>query len=100
MKTSTFKLTSAFLLLTFLLIISGCATAIDLEQCIAQEPEGFLKGLIHGLILPISFIISLFDGETVIYAMNNNGGWYDFGFLLGASMTLGGSSKATCRKNR
>lgn len=98
MKTSTFRLSSALLLFVFVLILSGCATAIDVEQCVAQEPEGFLGGLIHGLILPISFIISLFDGDTVIYALNNNGGWYDFGFLLGASMTVGGSSKATCSK--
>lgn len=100
MKTSTLKLSSALLLFVFLLIISGCATAIDVEQCIVQEPEGFVGGFIHGLILPISFFFSLFDEETVIYAMNNNGGWYDFGFVLGASMTLGGSSKATCRKNK
>ena len=100
MKNSTLKLSSAFLLLSFLLIISGCATAIDVEQCVSAEPEGFLRGLLHGLILPISFVISLFDEETVIYALNNNGGWYNFGFVLGASMTLGGSSKATCSKRK
>jgi len=41
-------------------------------------------GLWHGLILPISFLISLFGRDIGIYQVTNNGSWYDFGFLLGA----------------
>jgi hypothetical protein len=51
-------------------------------------PAGFLAGLWHGLILPITFIISLFDSDIRIYETNNNGGWYDLGFLLGVSSTF------------
>jgi hypothetical protein len=54
------------------------------------EPAGFWAGLWHGLILPITFFISLFNPGVGIYETNNNGGWYNFGFLLGASSSLGG----------
>ncbi len=52
---------------------------------------GFWKGLWHGLISPITFIISLFSDTIHVYEVHNNGGWYNFGFLLGASITFGGS---------
>ncbi len=54
-------------------------------------PAGFLAGLWHGLILPITFIVSLFSMNVRIYETNNSGRWYDFGFLIGASSSLGGS---------
>lgn len=55
------------------------------------EPAGFLTGLWHGLIMPITFIVSLFDPDVRMYEVNNNGRWYDFGFFLGVSATFGGS---------
>ena len=54
-------------------------------------PAGFLAGQWHGLILPIMFIISLFNMNVRIYETNNSGRWYDLGFLIGASGSLGGS---------
>jgi len=45
------------------------------------------------MILPISWFISLFSDSTAIYAIYNNGGWYDFGFVLGC-LTIGGGSAA------
>lgn len=54
-------------------------------------PANFLAGLWHGLILPITFIVSLFNPNVRIYEMNNSGRWYDFGFFMGASSSLGGS---------
>jgi len=54
-------------------------------------PAGFLASLWHGLILPITFIVSLFSPNVRIYETNNSGRWYDFGFILGASSSLGGS---------
>ncbi len=54
-----------------------------------QQPDaaaaGFLAGLWHGLLFPLTFIVSLFDMNVRIYETNNIGRWYDFGFLLGAS---------------
>ena len=52
---------------------------------------GFWLGLWHGIIVPITFIISLFSDTVGIYEVHNNGGWYDFGFVIGASVFLGGS---------
>ena len=54
-------------------------------------PAGFLAGLWHGLILPITFIVSLFSTKVRIYEIINSGRWYDFGFLIGASSSLGAS---------
>ena len=54
-------------------------------------PAGFLAGLWHGLILPITFIVSLFIPNVRIYEKNNSGRWYDFGFIMGALSSLGGS---------
>ena len=44
---------------------------------------GFLYGLWQGLIFPLSWIASLFTDKVAIYAVPNNGGWYDFGYFLG-----------------
>jgi hypothetical protein len=46
------------------------------------------------------FIISLFNDSVGIYEMHNNGGWYNFGFLLGASIIFGGSGGGACRGRR
>ena len=56
------------------------------------EPAGFWVGFWHGLIAPITFVVSLFNPGVRFYETNNNGGWYDFGFILGASSSLGGST--------
>lgn len=58
------------------------------------RPAGFLAGLWHGLISPIVFFVSLFVDGVRIYETNNNGLLYDFGFILGASSSLGGSGTA------
>jgi hypothetical protein len=54
-------------------------------------PADFWAGLWHGLIVPFTFLISLVITEVRIYEVNNNGRWYDFGFLFGVSLTWGGS---------
>ena len=50
---------------------------------IITDPCGFWEGLWHGIILPFSFIGSLCSENINIYELNNNGGWYDFGFCIG-----------------
>jgi hypothetical protein len=49
-------------------------------------------GLWQGLISPITFVISLFTSEVNIYEVQNNGNWYDFGFMLGVATALGGGA--------
>lgn len=46
-------------------------------------PAGFWPGLWHGMIAPITFIVSLFAPGVSIYETHNNGRWYEFGFMLG-----------------
>jgi hypothetical protein len=50
------------------------------------RPAGFLGGFWHGFIAPITFVVSLFMSGVSIYETNNNGCWYEFGFLLGVSV--------------
>ncbi|MBN1138796.1 MAG: hypothetical protein JXM73_19585 [Anaerolineae bacterium] len=52
------------------------------------EPAGFWAGVWHGSIMPITFVVSLFKPGVGIYETHNNGGWYNFGFVLGASSSL------------
>ncbi len=73
---------SAVLLAVFL--FSSCAATEPVQECLTGKEYGFLYGLLHGFITPVSFIVSLFDDNVAIYAINNTGGWYDFGFLLGS----------------
>jgi hypothetical protein len=72
---------------TALFVISGCAHQ---PHPSAYEPPGFWSGLLHGFLILFSFIGSLFT-DVRIYAFPNSGGWYDFGYLIGASMFLGGA---------
>ncbi len=57
------------------------------------KPAGFWAGLWHGIILPITFVIRLFNPNVGIYEINNNGRWYDFGFLLGILASFGGGGR-------
>jgi hypothetical protein len=52
------------------------------------EPAGFWAGFWHGSIAPIALLVSLFKPGVGIYETNNNGPWYDFGFILGLSGSL------------
>jgi len=54
------------------------------------EISGFWKGLWHGFISPVTFIISLFSDKVSFYEVHNNGGWYNFGFVLAAGLFLSG----------
>jgi hypothetical protein len=58
------------------------------------DVAGFFMGFWHGIILPITFVISLFADGVGVYEVHNTGGWYDFGFVLGVVMFLGGSHGA------
>lgn len=61
---------------------------------VGAQPAGFWAGIWHGLIAPITFLISLFAEGVSIYETNNNGHWYEFGFLLGIGGCSAGSGGA------
>jgi len=77
------------------------AFALVLGSCTASQPHGiiisalgsspgFWKGLWHGFIAPVAFLVSLFSNDVRIYAFPNAGRWYDFGFMLGIGGFSGG----------
>lgn len=72
------------------MLVSGCAQSNQEQDTPGEDGvAGFWPGLWHGLILPIAFIISLFDESVGIYEIHNNGNWYNFGFVLGTWFVFG-----------
>ena len=86
-----------------LLVLSACAPganpAVEVPSA-DGDVAGFWLGLWQGIIVPITFIISLFSDTVSIYEVHNNGGWYDFGFVIGAGFFLGGSGAGANRARR
>ena len=64
------------------LTLSACA-ATEASTAVAPTAPGFLLGLWHGFIFPVAWVVSLFASNVAVYAVPNNGGWYDFGYFLG-----------------
>ena len=77
------------LVFMFIILFSSCADVTIIHECTNGNPYGFWSGFWHGIISPISFIGSLFSENIAMYAVNNNGGWYDFGFASGAGILFG-----------
>ncbi len=81
------------LLLVVMFIFSSCvAGPNEFEKTVNRDGKmaGFWKGLWHGLIAPITFIISIFTKNVRFYEVHNTGLWYNFGFVLGAGLFLSG----------
>ncbi|MBN1310594.1 MAG: hypothetical protein JXB30_04175 [Anaerolineae bacterium] len=93
------------LLLVVLMVLSGCAAG---PNAMLDKPDeegdvaGFWRGLWHGIIAPVTFALSLFSDKVSLYEVHNNGGWYDFGFLLGLAAFWSGSGggAASARRSR
>ena len=91
-----FKLMVWLSIVVFILLISGCAAN---NEMYVSKAAGFWAGLWHGLILIITFVISLFTDKVGIYELNNSGGWYNFGFVLGILISIGQCGLG-CAKNK
>lgn len=87
------KIMTLGLVLSIIFLLASCAPGPNTAEK-TPNPEGkiagFWKGLWHGFISPISFIISLFTKNVRFYEVHNSGGWYNFGFVLGAGLFLQG----------
>jgi hypothetical protein len=97
------KVAVVLLLIVVLMVLAGCAPGPNkLTGIPDQEGEvaGFWRGLWQGIIAPITFIISLFSDKVDMYEVHNNGGWYNFGFLLGLMIIFGGSGGGAARGRR
>jgi len=73
--------------LTAVLILGACAAGHNPQE--GPAAAGFWPGLWHGIILPVTFIVSLFTDTVSIYEVDNTGNWYDFGFVLGLALFSG-----------
>ncbi len=85
-----------FAILVFIMIIfTGCAERVSVDACVDGAPFGFLWGLVHGIVAPFGLIAMLFKDDVMVFATNNNGFWYAFGFLIGSGGwgILAGKSK-------
>ncbi len=94
MKNAPIYLMIALLIMS----LAGCAAGPnDLSNIPDEEGEvtGFWKGLWHGIIAPVTFVISLFTDKIHMYEVHNNGGWYNFGFLFGMVIFLGGGGRGS-----
>jgi hypothetical protein len=78
-----------------LLFLAACAGPNSLAHTPNSYVAGFFMGLWNGMTFLFAFIFSLFNDHIQVYEVHNNGGWYNFGFLLGISMAFGGGSAAS-----
>jgi hypothetical protein len=93
----------AVLLLLVLFVMAGCAPRMNelvSPRTAASNTAGFWLGVWHGIIAPVTFVISLFTRNVEMYEVHNNGGWYNFGFLLGVSIILGGGGAGGAARRR
>ena len=91
------------LLVMAVVVLAGCAAGPnDMANAPDEEGQvaGFWMGLWHGIIAPITFVISLFSDTVTMYEIHNNGGWYNFGFLLGFGAIWGGGGGGAARARR
>lgn len=73
------------ILLGFLLIVlSSCAQREVVTDCLTGHTYGFFGGFWHGLIAPFDLVAMLWRNDVTVFAQNNNGFWYGFGFLIGS----------------
>ncbi len=82
-----------FLVVLSTLLLANCAPG---PNPVASNggTAGFLLGVWHGVIAPITFVISVFSENVNFYEVHNNGGWYDFGFVIGAGILFRSSSSS------
>ena len=76
------------------LLVAGCAAGPNPDVAQTAHHAGFWLGWWHGLITPVTFVISLFTDHVNIYDVHNKGNWYDFGYVLGLSMAFGGAARS------
>lgn len=77
-------LVSAGLSLIIILLLSSCSNKEIVTDCLHGHTYGFWGGLCHGIIAPIDMVGMLFSEKVTVFAQNNNGAWYAFGFLIGS----------------
>lgn len=60
--------------------LSGCFAGQD--NFSAEKPAGFVAGIWHGWIAPLSLILGFFNREIRVYEPFNTGWYYDLAFYI------------------
>lgn len=94
MKKKVLALILLIIMTTFLL--AGCVPGDG--SYTSNKPAGFLSGIWHGWIAPISLIIGIFKPGIRVYETVNSGWWYDFGFYMAIISGFGGISISRKKK--
>jgi hypothetical protein len=102
------KLLLIILPILLLVTITGCAPGTDVEVNVpattlqlntpGPNPElneagpngvaGIAQGLWHGLIAPVTLVLSFFNENIQMYEVHNNGKEYNLGFLFGVAIVF------------
>ncbi len=90
------KVSKLILVILFPLILLSACAAGDV-RFVPETPAGFWYGLWHGVIAVVTLIIHIFNESVMVYEVDNTGGWYDFGFLLGVITVWGGGCHVKCK---
>ena len=77
------------------LALAGCARQVG--SAVEPGAPGFLFGVWHGFIFPLAWLLSLVMPDVAVYAVPNNGGWYDFGYFLGVVVFGVGANRTRTR---
>jgi hypothetical protein len=87
-------------LLAGIVILTGCANKEIVTECLKGQTYGFWAGLWHGIIAPIDLIAMIWRDDVSVFAQNNNGVWYAFGFMIGSGGWgfLGGHGASRSRR--
>lgn len=79
-----------------LTMITGCVPGDGAAT--EGNPAGFLSGIWHGWIAPVSLVWGFFDASVRVYEKMNTGWWYDFGFYI--SIIAGFGSLSLVRRKK
>ena len=84
-----------FAVLICAIFLSGCAAgpnpSEDEPRDSFEKPAGFWLGLWHGIITPVTFVVSWFKVSVHFYEVHNSGFGYNLGFIIGIMIIFGGS---------
>jgi len=104
------KLLVSILVVFVLVLLSSCAPGTSVQvntpqttvQLSAPGPNPLINqgdasgrvaragaGLWHGLIAPVTLVLSFFNPDIQMYEVHNAGSEYDLGFLLGVALVFG-----------
>jgi len=101
MHSHTVNLALGLIVVAALALLS-CAPGDDRwnQEINPDHEAGFWAGIWHGLIIIITFVISLFTKEVGIYEASNTGWPYNLGFLIGLLCSVGSATRVVRRKRR